>query len=78
MKAKKVIYPNLVAELARNGIRTEALATSLGYKNKESIYIKLRGKRQFTLKDMVVIQEALKANDRSGDYSLDYLFARAE
>lgn len=77
MGNKRVIYPNLVAELARNGITITYLAKELNI-SRAALYKKLYGYTAFTLKDITTIQEIIKASDSSGDYTLDYLFYRAE
>lgn len=77
MDAKKVIYPNLVAELSRNGITYTSVAKSLGI-SRTAMYKKLDGTTNFTLKDITTIKEILKVADSNGDYTLDYLFSRAD
>ena len=72
--SKLVLYPNLVAELARHGITITNLAERLGM-SRNNLYNKLYGVTNFTLKDLIAIQEVLKSVDSSGDYSLDYLFS---
>lgn len=73
MGNKKTIYPNLMAELARQGMTITTLADKMGMTRSNLAY-KLNGKYNFTLKDITTIQEILRANDTNGDYSLDYLF----
>lgn len=70
---KTVLYPNLVAELARNGITVTALAEELGM-TRANLYKKLDGSTNFMLKDLTAIQKILYEADSNGDYSLDYLF----
>lgn len=77
MGSKKVIYPNLVAELARQGLTITKLAELLEM-SRANLYNKLWGVTNFTLKDITAIQEILVAADSSGDYSLDYLFYKAD
>lgn len=73
MGNKKVLYPNLLAELARQSISVAKLAELLGM-SRTNLYNKLYGITNFTLKDITAIQDILKAADSNGDYTLDYLF----
>lgn len=75
MGSKKSAYPNLMAELARQGISVSALAKKMGM-TRSNLYYKLNGAYNLTLKDITKIQEILRANDKDGDYSLDYLFTK--
>ena len=75
MGNKKNLYPNLMAELARQGMTIATLAQKMGMTRSNLAY-KVRGKYNFTLKDITTIQEILRANDTDGDYSLDYLFTK--
>lgn len=77
MASKKVLYPNLVAEMARRGLTITKLAKLLNM-SRVNLYNKLYGITNFTLKDITAIQEILKAADSNGDYTLDYLFSKAE
>lgn len=77
MGSKKALYPNLVAELARQGLTITKLADKLGM-SRNNLYNKLWGVTNFTLKDITAIQEILKAADSNGDYTLEYLFYRAD
>lgn len=76
MRDKKTIYPNLLAEIARQGITVARLAETIGT-TRSNLYQKLHGKTNFSLKDIKAIQDALRANDKNGDYSLDYLFYKS-
>lgn len=76
MASKKVLYPNLMAEMARLGLTITSLADKLGM-SRTNLYNKLYGVTNFTLKDITAIQEVLKAADSNGDYTLDYLFSKA-
>ena len=76
MRNKTIIYPNLLAEIARQGITIAGLADILGV-TRSNMYNKLNGKTNFSLKDIKAIQDALRANDKNGDYSLDYLFYKS-
>lgn len=75
MGIKKVIYPNLMAELARQGLSVAALAAKMGITRANLAY-KINGKYNFTLKDITLIQEILRNNDDKSDYTLDYLFTK--
>jgi transcriptional regulator with XRE-family HTH domain len=75
MGNKKTLYPNLMAELARQGLSIASLAKKMGMTRSNLAY-KIRGDYNFTLKDITKIQEILRANDYDGDYSLDYLFTK--
>lgn len=77
MGNKRVLYPNLVAELSRNGITVTRLADNLSI-SRAALYKKLSGNTDFTLKDITTIQEVIKASNSSGDYTLEYLFYRAD
>lgn len=69
---KKLLYPNLRAELARKGLNVLALSEYMGMTT-QNVYNKLNGKVTFTQKDMKTIQDFFKVN--GGDYTLDYLFS---
>ena len=78
MGVKKVtLYPNLMAELARAGISLTKLAALMGM-TRNNLYNKVNGLTNFTLKDITLIQEILRANENGGDFSLDYLFAKSD
>lgn len=64
-----------MAELARQGLNIASLAKKMGMTRSNLAY-KIRGDYNFTLKDITTIQEILKANDNSGDLSLEYLFTK--
>lgn len=72
MEEKKRLYPNLRAELARNGLNIKDLAEKLGMTH-QNAYNKINGKIVFNEKDMRTIQEYLKAVS-GNTYTLDYLF----
>lgn len=76
MEDKRVKYPNLLAELARQDMSVTALAERIGTA-RQNLYNKLNGKTVITLDDCFNIQSVLKANSSDGgDYTLDYLFTR--
>ena len=77
MRTRKTIYPNLLAEIARQGLTIASLAESIGT-TRANLANKINGKCNFTLKDLTAIQDALQSNDKNGDYSLDYLFYKSE
>lgn len=71
---KDVLFPNLLAELARLNISKTGLARMTGI-SVTSIYAKFNGSTDWTLDDMDAIKHALE--DEGGqELSLDYLFRR--
>lgn len=72
MGKRTALYPNLIAELARRSMTLTELAERLGI-SRATLYNKLYGISNLTLKDITTIQEILKS-DNDGDLSLDYLF----
>ena len=76
MEKAKRPYPNIDAELARNGFTVADLAEFMGM-TRQAIYNKLNGKAGFTLKDMEQVQEFFKVKD-CGTFTLDYLFSNGE
>ena len=74
MSEIKIIFPNLVAELARAGITVTELAERLQC-SRAVLYKKLCGEVNFYLKDAFAIQAELKKSGLDdADYTLDYLF----
>lgn len=76
MGNKIVLYPNLIAELARCGVTITRLAKSINI-SRNALYRKLDGKVAFTLKDMVAIQNFFN-DEVGGAFSLDYLFKNGD
>lgn len=76
MQQKLLVYPNLNAELVRNGLTVEMLADYMGM-SKTNVYNKINGRTVFNLKDMQTIQEFFKAKG-GGAFALDYLFSNGE
>ena len=76
MQKKTLLYPNIHAELARNGLTVSMLADYMG-KTSQSVYNKLSGKTTITEKDMKDLQEFFKAKG-GGAFTLDYLFSNGE
>lgn len=72
MQKKALLYPNINAELARNGLTVAMLADFMGM-TVQNLYGKLKGKTAITEKDMKAIQEFFKAKG-GGAFTLDYLF----
>lgn len=72
MQKKTLLYPNIYAELARNGLTVATLADFMGM-TAQNLYGKLRGNITLTEKDMKAIQEFFKAKG-GGAFTLDYLF----
>ena len=69
-----VLFPNLLAELARLNISKTGLARMTGI-SVTSIYSKFNGITDWTLEDMDAIKHVLE--DEGGqELSLDYLFRR--
>lgn len=68
----KRLYPNINAELSRNGFTIIMLANYMGI-SRQALYKKLTGAIQFTARDMKAIQEFFKLKG-CGTLSLDYLF----
>nr|DAW56159.1 MAG TPA: C2 repressor [Caudoviricetes sp.] len=73
MQDKKLLYPNLSAELARNNQSVRALSDYLGMTS-QNLYSKLRGASSLSEKDMKAIQRffIVKAG---GVFTMDYLFS---
>jgi hypothetical protein len=69
---QKRLYPNIHAELARNGLTVAMLADYLGM-TRQNLYYKFSGKIDFSFRDMEAVQDFFKL--KTGDsFSLDYLF----
>ena len=69
-----VLFPNLLAELARVNMSKTELAKAVGI-SISSIYYKFNGNIDWTLDDMDSIKKALE--EKGGqELSLDYLFKR--
>lgn len=64
-------YPNLMAELTRNGVGTNELAILLKM-SRQNIYNKLNGKVPWTLREMEIIRKWLSITDNT--LTLDYIF----
>ena len=75
-KKTNVLFPNLLAELARVNMNKTRLA-QLTQMSVTSIYGKFNGSTDWTLEDMDAIKNVL---EKEGDQelSLDYLFRRAQ
>ena len=76
MNRKTVFYPNIQAELARNGLTIAMLADFMGMTH-QNVYNKLNGKTAISQKDMRTIQEFFSVKG-GGAFSLDYLFENGE
>lgn len=76
MQEKILVYPNIYAELARNGLRVATLADYMGI-SRQNLYNKLGGRTAITEKDMRQIQDFIKAKG-GGAFTLDYLFSNGE
>lgn len=73
MQAKKLLYPNLSAELARSNQSVRALAEYLEMTN-QNLYSKLRGASLLSEKDMKNIQRFF-IEKAGGTFTMDYLFS---
>lgn len=71
---KDVLFPNLLAELARLNISKTGLARMTKI-SVTSIYGKFNGNTDWTLEDMDAIKNVLE-NEGGQELSLDYLFRR--
>lgn len=71
---KDVLFPNLLAELARLNISKTWLARKTGI-SVTSIYSKFNGCTDWTLEDMDAIKRVLE-EECGQELSLDYLFRR--
>lgn len=69
------MFGNLRAEMARNKITGIDIADALNMSH-QSFYNKMSGETDFTLKQMLVIQEHLRFvnPEEKEHYTLDYLF----
>ena len=65
------MYPNLAAEMARNGIKRKEIAEKLDVRI-GTIYDKLNGKYSLTLDEAFFIRETFFPN-----HTLEYLFAKS-
>ena len=66
------LYPNLVGEIAKRGIKKCALAKGIGMSDR-MLRNKLSGKTQFSLPEALKIK-----NNFFPDYTVEDLFARSE
>ena len=73
MHKKKLLYPNLSAELARRNPSVRALAEYLEMTN-QNLYSKLRGASLLSEKDMKGIQRFF-IEKAGGTFTMDYLFS---
>lgn len=73
-KKTNVLFPNLVAELARINMSKTELA-GMASISVSSIYGKFNGITEWTLDDMDAIKHVLE-NEGGQELSLDYLFRR--
>lgn len=69
---KKLLYPNIYAELARSGLTVAILAEFMGM-SAQNVYKKLRGATAITEKDMKAVQNFFEVKE-CGAFTLDYLF----
>ena len=72
MGETKRLYPNINAELSRNGFTVRMLADYMGI-SRQALHKKLKGTTQVTAKDMKAIQDFFSVKG-GGALTLDYLF----
>lgn len=72
---KSILFPNLLAELARINMSKTELANEIGMAV-SSIYGKFNGSTDWTLEDMDAVKSAIELNGGQ-ETSLDYLFRRS-
>lgn len=75
MERKKNLFPNLIAELARQGISVAALADRMGI-SRTALYAKLNGATKFTLEDIDDIKSVLSESNTG--VTVEYLFQKVE
>lgn len=68
------MYKNLLAEMSRAKIKSTEMANILGI-TLQAFIMKKRGKNDWKLKQMVVIQEQINQKLNT-NYTLDYLFKK--
>jgi len=66
------LYPNLIGEIARRGIKKRVIATTVGIENR-TLYNKLAGKTDFSYDEAHKIQSVFFP-----DMSVDTLFLRKD
>lgn len=71
---RKILFPNLIAELAKQGISIATLAKKMGISS-TALYAKVKGATQFTLKDIDTITTILAENNEGVE--MGYLFKKA-
>ena len=71
---RKILFPNLTAELAKQGISVAALAEKMGISS-TALYAKFKGATQFTLKDIDAITTILSESNEG--VTMGYLFKKA-
>lgn len=72
---ESVLFPNLLAELARINMSKTQLANEIEM-SISTIYGKFKGETDWTLEDMDAVKRALEKNGCQ-ETSLDYLFRRS-
>lgn len=55
---RKILFPNLIGELAKQGMSIATLAGKMGISS-TALYAKVRGSTQFTLRDIRTITDIL-------------------
>ena len=69
-------FSNLEAEIARIGLSVEEVSNELGFA-KCVMYNRLNGKTNWTLNDMIKVQQFVNGRTQS-ELTLDYLFAKGD
>lgn len=75
MERKKNLFPNLIAELARQGVSVAMLAERMGI-SRTALYAKLNGTVKFTLEDIDDIKSVL--SEGNNGITVEYLFTKVE
>lgn len=68
---KTIVFPNLIAELAKQGISIATLASKMGIST-TALYAKVKGATQFTIKDANTITDILAKNNEN--VTMEHLF----
>lgn len=76
MQKRKLLYPNVHAELARSGLTVPTLAEYMGM-TAQNLYNKLKGTTTLSAGDMKLIQEFF-IEKGGGTFTLDYLFSNGD
>ena len=72
---RKILFPNLIAELAKQGMSIATLAGKMGISS-TALYAKVKGSTQFTLKDINTITTIL--SEGGENVTMERLFKNVE